>query len=404
MIFAARRGAWPQHVLAVLPFLLFFPVGFIYLGVVVYLFSLMLAGDYRGRWLNIRENPMFWPVIGMTVVTCAAALLLERTPRRFWSAFAHYQIYLFLLLFISAGQGAWQARAVRAFLVGAFCAATLFYLYALQLLPELALFKDYRLYSGNKSILLAILLAIASAWMLYDAISAGRRDGKRFLLSLAAFAYFAAPTLFLSQTRTAVVVFVLLSLLACLRCVRWDWRGIAIILFVSTGIVAAASMSDHVGARMSATYNDLKAYSQGQKPSAQGNRLEIYALTAEIIARKPFTGHGIGNWTPLYAELAEARGVDVFATPHNDYLLYAAEMGIFGVAALLWVWLAQLVAAWRMGGDDGMRLLMLGMAIMVGGMVNAILRDAVFGMAFMILLAIPLAGARSAGSRQAPAS
>jgi hypothetical protein len=35
---------------------------------------------------------------------------------------------------------------------------------------------------------------------------------------------------------------------------------------------------------------------------------------------------------------------------------------------------------------------MLGVAIMVGGMFNAALRDAVFGMPFMILLAIPLAG------------
>ncbi len=39
-----------------------------------------------------------------------------------------------------------------------------------------------------------------------------------------------------------------------------------------------------------------------------------------------------------------------------------------------------------------MLLGMLGVAVIVGGMFNAILRDLVFGMPFMILLAIPLAG------------
>lgn len=403
--FATGRGAWPQHVLAILPFLLFFQLGVIYLGVVIYLISLLLAADYRSRWRNVRENPLFWPVLGMTVVTCAAALLLDRTPHRFGAAFAHYQIYLFLMLFISAGKGAWQARALRSFRYGAFFAATLFYLSAIGLLPKFEFLENYYSYTGNKSILLSILLAIAAAWALHDAISSGLRDRTRTLRYLMAFAYFSGPVLFLSQTRTAVLLLALLCLLACLRGVRWNWRtGVVAAAVLLGAIVAAATMSDYASSRINATYEDLKAYSQGQKPSTNGVRLEIYALTLEIIARKPITGHGIGNWTPLYAELAKERDVLVFATPHNDYLLYAAEMGVFGVAALLWVWLAQLAAAWRMEGSDGMRLLMLGVAIMVGGMFNAVLRDAVFGMAFMILLAIPLAGARSNGARQAAAS
>jgi len=86
-------------------------------------------------------------------------------------------------------------------------------------------------------------------------------------------------------------------------------------------------------------------------------------------------------------------------TPHNDYLLYTTELGLAGLLALLWIWLSQLRIARHMSQSNhlvqqeyAMLLAMLGVTMMVGGMFNAILRDAVFGMAFMILLAIPLAG------------
>lgn len=88
-------------------------------------------------------------------------------------------------------------------------------------------------------------------------------------------------------------------------------------------------------------------------------------------------------------------------TPHNDYLFYAAEIGLIGLAALLWIWLIQLTVAWKIGGAPGMWLGMLGVAILGGGMFNAILRDAVFGMPFMILLAIPLAGVTRNNVRKA---
>ncbi|TCS38394.1 O-antigen ligase [Paucimonas lemoignei] len=392
MSFAARRGEWPQYVLAILPFLLFFPVGIVYLGVVIFLFSLMLAGDYRKRWAEVRAHPMFRPVMAMLLVTCLAGIFLERPQKAFWSGFAHYQIYLFLLLFISVGKGEWQNWAYKAFIAGALYAAMLFYLNVLQLLPDIGLFNAYRAYSGNKSILLGILLAIAAGWLLYDmTLATGWKSLARILV---AFIYIATPVLFLTKTRTAIVIFVLLCIVASVRYLRGHWRGAAGLLGVALIVAAAWGMSSGFKERMTTTFNDIVAFSKGNKPSAQGNRLEIYALTLEIIAQRPLTGHGISTWEPHYAKLATERDVDVFATPHNDYLLYAAEIGVIGVAALLWIWLMQLAVAWRMNNHHGMRLLMLGLAIMVGGMFNAILRDAVFGMAFMILLAIPLAGAR----------
>jgi hypothetical protein len=74
-------------------------------------------------------------------------------------------------------------------------------------------------------------------------------------------------------------------------------------------------------------------------------------------------------------------------------------LGVFGLLALLAIWGVQFWTARRMAlhadmvvRNYSMPLVMLTVAMMLGGMFNAILRDAVFGMAFMILLAIPLAG------------
>lgn len=396
MSFVASRNEWPQKVLAVLPFLLFFPIGIIYLGVVVFLFSLMLAGDYRGVWLRMKDNAMFRPVIALSLLTCVAAIFLDRPAQGFWSGFAHYQIYLFLLLFVSVGKGAWQGRALNAFIAGALASASLFYLNALTLLPQIGLFNAYLSYSGNKSILLGILLAMAAGWLLHGMTCAGSR--RALLWRLVAFLYIALPVLFLTRTRTAAVIFILVCLLVGLRYLKWNLRSAGVLLGLAVVLAAAVASSATFKAGMASAFQDVIAYSQGQKPSAQGVRLEIYALTTEIIADKPLTGHGIATWEPLYAKLASERATYAFATPHNDYLLYAAEMGVLGVAALLWIWLTQLLVAWRLPDAEGMPLLMLGLAIMVGGMFNAVLRDAVFGMPFMILLAILLAGARRPAS------
>jgi len=48
------------------------------------------------------------------------------------------------------------------------------------------------------------------------------------------------------------------------------------------------------------TVHQVRDFKQGKKPSEDGMRLEIYALTSQMIAEKPWTGHGIAQWITLY--------------------------------------------------------------------------------------------------------
>ncbi|GGC84959.1 O-antigen ligase family protein [Undibacterium terreum] len=405
------RAELPQHVLSVLPLSLFFPLGWMYAGVLLFLISLAFSGGYREKGLAIRNSPMLKPVLLLSLVSCLVAILLPRPAGEFWSAFGHYQTYLFLLLFLCVGAGDWQRRAVQFFLSGALIAASLFYLNFLQLLPLTTMTHSYVVYQGNKSILLGILLAVASGWTLNRLVII--KEGR--WLRLLVLAYIVVALMLLTKSRTASLIMLFLCAMIPLSRLSFSWRSVGILGFFAlllwSGLQYAFSlpapekcivrdMQDSSPAQVMVnrglcTLHQARAFVRGENAGEDGMRAEIYHLTAQIASEKPWTGHGIGSWLSEYQERARGLSSGTMTTPHNDYLLYATEVGVFGVAALLWIWLSQLLIAKRMGGERGMMLAMLGVTMLIGGMFNAILRDGVFGMAFMILLAIPLAGARS---------
>jgi O-antigen ligase len=421
----------PQNILAWLPLTLFFPVGVMYAGVLLFYISLLATGEYRAKLQRVREHPLLPAILALTAVTSVVALIQLANhnylnAKEFLSAFWHYQIYLFLLPMLAVGSGtpsgAWQQRAQNVFFGGAIFAATLFYLNALHLLPENTLTRSYILYQGNKSILLGILLAVAAGWMLHAwrlSFSTDlRKNLTQTLLRLFALLYVIAALVLLAKTRTAVVIFALLALLMALRNFSLSVRHIFLVcaLMVGTEIgvrhilampppatclpLEMTNMSKTKVAltRGICTIQQVRDFTQGKKLDNDGMRLEIYKNTYEMVAERPLTGYGIGNWLSAYQLKAKGLVSEVMTTPHNDYLLYTHELGIAGLLALLLILIQQLHIAAQMVAtehkDRAMLLAMLGLTMIVGSMFNAIFRDGLFGMAFMILLAVPLAGVR----------
>ncbi|MBI3285432.1 MAG: O-antigen ligase family protein [Burkholderiales bacterium] len=411
------RQALPMQILAWLPLSLFFPVGVMYGGVLLFFLSLLASGGYAQKWQNVRASPLLRPVLALSAVSVAIAVMQDRPAEiahEFWPGFWHYQTYLFLLPFLAVGAGAWQRKAMHVFFGGAILAASLFVANFFQLLPDTTLFRSYVIYQGNKSILLGILLAVAAGWMLHEWRL--RRDHRvwRVLVLL----YVVAALVLLAKTRTASLIFVLLCGLMAMRQFRWSWRSLWLPLLLlaalaggwkyALGLPAPATCEvsrvqagpwDIFKLRTLCSIHQLRDFSAGRKISDDGMRLEIYKVTTQIIAEKPWVGHGIASWMPLYRVKAKGLVSEEMTTPHNDYLLYLTELGTFGLLALLAIWGTQFWTAHRMAGsgdaavaEKAMLLSMLTLAMMVGGMFNAILRDGVFGMAFMILLTIPLAG------------
>ena len=415
---AGWRQQLPQQVLSGLPLTLFFPVGVMYTGVLLFYVALLLSGNYLRKLHRLRQSPMLGPILGLSLVSLLIALIQGKPEdaREFWPGFWHYQTYLFLLPFLTVAAGAWQRRAMHVFFAGAVMAATLFVANFFHILPANTLFRSYVVYQGNKSILLGILLAIAGAWMIEELRTQTRQRVWRFLILL----YVALALVLLAKTRTASLLFVLLCALLALRQLGWSWRTVALpvvlLALAAGGWKYALDLPKPVTCevqlvqdnpwnifklRSLCTIHQLHDFSEGRKISDDGMRLDIYKITGQMITEKPVFGHGIASWMPIYKERAAGLSSASMTTPHNDYLLYMTELGVFGLLALLLIWLTQFRMAYRMSRQGqpaeramAMPLVILTVAMMLGGMFNAILRDAVFGMAFMILLAIPLAGTR----------
>ena len=409
------RQTLPQQILSWLPVTLFFQVGLMYAGLVLFLLSWAFSGDWKNKISQIRSSALFVPVLALSVVSVLIGLIHPRPEGEFAAAFLHYQSYCLLFPMLSLRGGAWQNRAVKNFFFGAILAATLFYLNALGALPAIKLFKSYVVYEGNKSILLGLLLAIAAAWMLHEWRLRKNQHAWRAL----AFIYVLLALVLCAKSRTASLLFILLCGVLVCRNFRFRWWQVLASGAVLTALVFAINYIAHLpspvtclakqmhdvhqmhGAeimmnRAICTVHQVRDFGQTKQVSEDGMRLELYMNTWQMITASPWIGHGIGNWLPMYQQKAQGQISEKMTTPHNDYLLYWFELGLGGLVALLAIWLTQLRIAFRMVNSEhserAMLVSMLTLSMMFAACFNAILRDGVFAFAMLILLAIPMAG------------
>ena len=384
------RQELPQQVLSFLPLCLFVPIGMTYVGIVLFILTWLLSGNFKSKWDNVQQHPMLLPVLALSLMVCWTSLSLPRSPEHFWSGFARYQTYLFLILFVSVGGGAWQGRAMRVFGYASIYGATIYDLGALGVLPEINLFRTYFIPSGNNNTITGIVLAIAAAWWLHLALSS---QGKICLKKLAVFGYAAFPILFIAHTRSGVLTLCLLCGWVLFRSAALKGRRWAVIAVLILVAIVVWSTSSIVKERTMTSIEHTRQFLSGEKTGEP--RLEMIERTLVMIAEKPWTGHGIYMWQAQFPErgkgLEYAQGI---ATPHSDYILFAAEMGVFSVLILLGIFFTQYKISRQLPQDGRAFLGLVTLAMLMNAATSPLLRDARFGLAFMILLAIPLAGVR----------
>jgi len=390
---STHRQQLPQIILSALPFLLVFPIGVIYTGVGLFILAWLFSGSFAEKWNNVRRNPLFFPVLVMLGVVFFDVLFLSADNMRRWPAFGHYLIFLFLFLFLSVGGGVWQRHAKLMFFAGAVLGASLFCLARLDVLSGWTFFHNFTIYGGNKSIALGITLAIAAAWLLNDALA--QLIPRKKIVYLFFYAYIAVAVLFFATTRTGILLLVLLSFVVVIHRISFNWRGILLLGVAVATLAAAWQASPVVRERTMSTFDALRTFSDEKVATGQGNRLQFVKFTGEMILEKPVLGHGIGSWLQQYPVRAQGFETAQMTTPHNDYLLYAAEMGLIGLLALLIIYASLLLIARKIGGEHGIGLALVSVALIFGSMFNAFLRDWKFGVPMMILLAISLAGCKS---------
>lgn len=249
---------------------------------------------------------------------------------------------------------------------------------------------------GNQRIVTSLLLALGVALALLYASDALRPPRQRAAWLVAAVVI--AVGLSLQDRRTGMVALpLLLAVLALAR--QRAWRRSALLL---GGVVLLAALtwqaSPSVRGRFAEGVAELRAYEpQGVVATSWGMRLRMVDLTSEMIRERPWLGHGIGSWLSQWQLRAKGGGelLERQTTPHNEYLLIAAQVGAMGIALWIAVLATYLVLAWR-AGRQGDASLLVWTAIAWSALFSVAVRDAKFAMPLLLLAALALAASRAA--------
>jgi len=170
---------------------------------------------------------------------------------------------------------------------------------------------------------------------------------RRFATTIAAAALavvFLANILYVSTGRSTLVVAPILFVLLGAR--YFGWKGVvgAVLAGVVIAGIAWAS-SPFLRLRLSNTLVELSTYRDNNAITSAGVRLEFWKKSIDFVAAAPLFGNGTGSMPALYRRAAAGEtGAEGVATvnPHNQYLAVAIELGLFGLAVLLAMWVAHL--------------------------------------------------------------
>ena len=104
--------------------------------------------------------------------------------------------------------------------------------------------------------------------------------------------------------------------------------------------------SDKVAQRFLDIKTNVSAYSAGIGAStAADNRLDFWVGSLKAISEKPFVGTGIGSWATEYDKIQGLKNSALknsgigsgkkYGNPHQEFLLWAVQLGVGGIVLLL---------------------------------------------------------------------
>jgi O-antigen ligase len=121
-------------------------------------------------------------------------------------------------------------------------------------------------------------------------------------------------------------------------------------------------------------------------------RMEFYRSSVNIIREHPLFGAGTGSFPAAYAAAVAGKQMGGTVNPHNEYLLIATQLGMIGLACLLFLFYTQ----WRLAArlEPLYRDLARGIVLVfvVGCLFNSLLLDHTEGLLFAWATGLLFAG------------
>lgn len=209
----------------------------------------------------------------------------------------------------------------------------------------------------------------------YAVLAEAASGRRRWLFGLLA-AGCASNVVLMVYGRTGYAV---LAVLALYFLVSRRWRSgreVAGFLLAASLLAGSAVLfAHHFDYRVAEAIHDVQHWHPHQAATtSNGLRLEFYDNTLALIKKRPLLGYGTGGFQNAYAR--QVAGTTMIAThnPHDDMLLMTAQLGIIGLAALLffyWQYWRQAAALPQAPARRMARALIL--SLIVSGTVNSLL-------------------------------
>ncbi len=391
---------WPAGIAVAALWTSFLPSGTKYPLLFAFVGWAYLALRRRGALRLVWQQP---PALPAALLAGWLALSGMWSPAPWTTVLAHTGLYALPLcapLLAAALPAGAATVALRQFCFAAALAGGLFVLDAAGLLPAWPPLQAIVAASGNQRIANSLLLALGAALALWWAT---RSRGPASAAAWLALAAITALGLALQDRRTGFIVLPLVLLAWATAAQRQAWQKLALVTTLGLCTALAWQASDNVRARFAEGVQELRQYrAEDAVSTSWGQRLRMLEITTEMVAERPLWGHGVGSWKTLWDQRTPpATALRDNTTPHNEYLLTAAQGGAVALLLLAWLLAAGLRQGWR-GGPMGVPLLMVWLALGACAAFNAVLRDGKFSLPLLMLAGCCAALAGAAPRTGAP--
>lgn len=200
---------------------------------------------------------------------------------------------------------------------------------------------------------------------------------------------------YISKGRTAQIIFIFLIITFCIQKIKQNFSKIAIILIALLLILCSvySNRLQHEWRIVAQQYQEYQ--NTPDNPNADRNsiseRIVFYKNTINLIKQKPWFGWGTGSFRSVYQKLVDQNHIFPTNNPHNEYLLWGTQLGIFGIGLLLWWFYILFKTSFLITTEYEKYLLQITIiGVMIGCLANSWLMDFVPGNLFVMLTSIAL--------------
>jgi O-antigen ligase len=350
----------------------------------------IIGGDYRGKFQIMRRHPLAVASLVLFGLHVLGLFYGKPSERAVFDVSRFLLLALFIPLF---GNSRFRQHALWGFSAAVILLLALSYLLWLNLLPQISFLN---INHGNvviqDRITYGFFVAVAAYFWVVEAFYSQSGPKRIVLLGLVALVVF--NLLGMVNSMTAYVV--LPTLFGYLLIRQWRWKGAGAI-FLAIVLLAAMTYSIPKNPLQQRIAGAVKEFKQWQPDHADetstGLRLEFYRYSLKIVRDHLLLGVGIGGFAEAYAKQIKDPKMARSDNPHNEYLLVGAQLGLIGLAALLYLFYTQ----WRLAPrlptpKDAILARGVVLAFVVGCLFNSFLTDFDEGVFFIWISALLFSG------------